>query len=84
LDWGKVLSKPNEISRWRTAPTKTIVRAVYRIQAISRRKGNIGVIGIEFTPFRFGQKDNILKCVMLLLPAKVMSFCQEEKRKLQV
>jgi hypothetical protein len=30
------------------------------------------------------QKDNVLEWVMLLLPAKVKKFCQEEKRKLQV
>ena len=54
-------------------------KAVYRIQTISRRKGNRGVIGIEYTPFRFEQKDNVLKCVMLLLPAKVISFVKKRK-----
>ena len=51
---------------------QVIIRAGYR------------VIGIECTPVSCRQKDNVLEWVMLLLPAKVDTLCQEEIRKLQV
>jgi len=39
------------------------------------------MVGIEYTPFSCGQKDNVLKCVMLLLPAKVDEFLSRREKK---
>ena len=44
----------------------------------------IGIVEIEYTLFGHRQKGNVLEWVMLLLPAKVDTLCQEEIRKLQV
>ena len=47
----------------------------------------IGIIGyvdsieIEYTPFSCRQKDNVLECVMLLLPAKVDEFLSRREKK---
>ena len=41
----------------------------------------IDIIEIEYTYFSYSQKDNVLECAMLLLPAKVMSFLSRREKK---
>jgi hypothetical protein len=68
-----------------------LLAGVYGIQGrvgSSKKRGRktvIAVIGgskrIEYTPFRCRQKDNALKCVMLLLLAKVDEFLSRREKK---
>jgi hypothetical protein len=47
-------------------------------------KSNDGRLWVRVHGLQTQTNDNALKCVMLLLQAKVDEFCLEEKRKLQV
>ena len=41
----------------------------------------MGVIGIDYTPFTYRQRGNVLECVMSLLPAKVDEFLSRKEKK---
>ena len=57
-------------------------RALYRIQStVGSKSSNRGSIRIEYTPFTYRQKDNVLECVISLLPAKVDEVLSRREKK---